>query len=123
MQVKNRNLFSLLAFYTACQATVFGMPIAEAEKFDPSVAVKKIDALVLNHLKSKKLEPNPTVTDEQFLRRAFLSIIGRIPTIKEADQFLQSRTTDKRSVLVRQLLANDNAYTAHHFQFWAMESR
>ena len=119
MQVKNRNLFSLLVCYTVCQTTAFGIPKAEVDKFDPSVAAKKIDELVLDHLKSKKLEPNPTITDEQFSRRAFLSIIGRIPTIKEVDQFIQLRTTDKRSVLVRQLLANDNAYTAHHFQFWA----
>lgn len=110
---------------TAAPLTIFSLCITlvlqnvEATDFDPGPAAKKIDEFVLAHLEAKKLEPNPTITDEQFVRRTYLSIIGRIPTIAESAAFLKSTDSNKHSILIEQLLANDTAYTAYHFQFWA----
>ena len=90
-----------------------------AQAFDSQRAAQKIDALIVSHLKAKNLEPNSTITDDQLVRRTYLAIIGRIPTLAESAAFLSSNNADKHSVLVKRLLANDTAYTAHHFQFWS----
>lgn len=107
-----------MKFPIHCLLLSFAILPAVAD-FDPLPAAQKIDAFVATHLAKEKLMPNPTITDEQFVRRAYLGIIGRIPTIAEADDFLGSSAADKHSALIQQLLANDAGYTAHHFQFWA----
>ena len=59
-------------------------------KLDPWPADQKIDDFLFDRLEKENLQPNPTITDEQFVRRIYLSIIGRIPTIPEANDFLNS---------------------------------
>jgi hypothetical protein len=90
-----------------------------AADFDPRPAAQKIDVFVEAHLQKEQLKPKPTINDETFVRRVYLGIIGRIPTIAEADEFLESDDAEKHSTLIRQLLKNDAGYTAHHYQFWA----
>ncbi len=87
--------------------------------FDPHPAAQKIDDFLNANLKSEDLEPNPLISDDVFLRRVYLSIIGRIPTIVEANNFLHSTSQNKHAILIQKLLSNDAGYTAHHFQFWA----
>lgn len=89
------------------------------ELFDPHPAAQKIDKFLNAHLKSEKIKPNPIISDEVFLRRVYLSIIGRIPTILEANDFINSTSQNKHSILIQKLLSNDAGYTAHHYQFWA----
>ncbi len=105
----------LLTLGIVCTAA----PAFANDPFDHKQAADKVDEFVFAHLKSKKLKPNPTITDGQFVRRTYLSIIGRIPTASESADFLNSSGADTHSALIQQLLANDTAYTAHHFQFWA----
>ena len=116
--MKTRQTLFQLTFCTMCLAAL-GFPAVAAEEFDSKSAARKIDEFVFAHLKSKKLKPNTTITDEQFVRRTYLAIIGRIPTTAESAAFLTSNNADRHSALIQQLLANDTAYTAHHFQFWA----
>ena len=92
---------------------------SETTKFDPLPAAQKIDALLNTYLKNENLNPNPFISDGLFLRRIYLSIIGRIPTILEANSFLNSTSENKHSELIQKLLSNDAGYTAHHYQFWA----
>ena len=89
------------------------------ERFDPRPAAEKIDAFINSNLNRENLQPNPTISDEQFLRRIYLSVIGRIPTILEANNFLNLTTENKHSLLIQELLSNDAGYTAHHYHFWA----
>jgi hypothetical protein len=96
-----------------------GKEIPLFAKFDPRTAARKIDEFIFANLEKNNLPPNEEISDEQFVRRAYLAIIGRIPTIAEADHFHQSTSSDKHSLLIRKLLSNDAGYTAHHYQFWA----
>lgn len=116
--MKTRYPFVRLICFTSVLAAC-GSPLVNAKPFNVPAAAKKIDEFVLAHLTSKQLEPTSTITEEQFVRRTYLAIIGRIPTMDEASDFLSSNNTQKHSELIYQLLANDTAYTAHHFQFWA----
>ena len=61
----------------------------------------------------------PTVcSDAAFLRRAYLDIIGVIPTAAAAQSFLEDKSADKRVKLVDELLARDDDYAANWAPFW-----
>ena len=45
-------------------------------------------------------------TDGEFVRRATLDIIGRIPSLAETESFLKDRSPDRREKLVNRLLAS-----------------
>ena len=107
-----------LRFFFSLGVTLL-LSSVEATEFDPRPAAEKVDSLLNAHLESEGLNPYATISENQFLRRTYLAIIGRVPTIEEADAFIQSSATDKHSRLIQQLLSNDVAYTAHHYQFWA----
>jgi Protein of unknown function (DUF1549)/Protein of unknown function (DUF1553) len=57
--------------------------------------------------------------DATFLRRAFLDVIGVIPTALEANRFGASKSSQaKREKLLDELLARDGEYAAHWTTFW-----
>jgi Protein of unknown function (DUF1549)/Protein of unknown function (DUF1553) len=78
----------------------------------------KIDQLVLAKLTSEKLTPNALTSDEAFVRRVYLDVVGRIPTKAEALEFLESKDAGKRAKLVDKLLDSDG-YVQNYFNFWA----
>lgn len=85
---------------------------------DSTAASKQIDTLLAQGLQKQGIKPNAPVSDEVFLRRAYLTVVGRIPTLDEAKAFLTWQSPDKRAKLVDQLLASDG-YVYHFFNFWA----
>jgi len=81
-------------------------------------AAKKIDELVTDGYVANSVKPNPVTDDEVFLRRAYLQIAGRIPTLDEAKAFLASRDAYKRYKLIDDLLESDG-YVSHQYNYWA----
>lgn len=79
---------------------------------------QQIDQLVERNYRKHGIKPNPKVADELFVRRAYLDIIGRIPTTAEAQQFLRSDSSAKRGKLVSYLLKSDG-HVSHAYNFWA----
>lgn len=58
------------------------------------------------------------ISDEVFLRRIYLDVAGRIPTLEEATAFLKDSQPDRRAQLIDQLLASD-AHVSHFYNYWA----
>ena len=54
--------------------------------------------------KKAGVKPAKLAGDDEFLRRAYLDLLGRIPNVQEARAFLQTREKDKRDKLVTYLL-------------------
>ncbi len=79
---------------------------------------QRIDSLIAANLKQQKLEPNAPIDDATFLRRTYLSIAGRIPTIEEAEAFHSAKYPNKRERLIEDLL-NSDAFASHFYNFWA----
>jgi hypothetical protein len=92
--------------------------LANLSSADVQKAANAIDKLVLANLQAHKMKPNPIVDDAVFLRRTYLQIIGRIPSLPETKEFLESRSPDKRTKLVSKLLGS-YGYVSHHFNYWA----
>ena len=75
-------------------------------------AAKRIDALVAAHHAKSKAQKPALVGDERFLRRAYLTAIGRIPTVEEAAEFLADKNPHKRANLVAALVQSPG-YASH----------
>jgi len=74
-----------------------------------------IDKMVTRKLSELGVKP-VLCSDAVFLRRAFLDVIGTLPTAKEAREFLQDQDKNKRNALIDRLLERDEfAY------YWAMK--
>lgn len=78
----------------------------------------KIDELVEKNYEKFKVTPNAEVSDETFLRRAYLDISGAIPTLKQAETFLDGRDPQKRARLIDMLL-NSRGYASHTYNYWS----
>jgi mono/diheme cytochrome c family protein len=77
-----------------------------------------IDRILDADRNTRRLEPLPTIDDAQFLRRAYLDLIGLLPTPEQTKVFLADRTEDKRERLIRSLLDKDLEYAEHWLTFW-----
>jgi hypothetical protein len=64
-----------------------------------------VDTLVANKLKKLRIAPSGVCSDEDFVRRAYIDIVGLVPTAEEHDRFLASTEPDKRAKLIDELLA------------------
>ncbi len=87
---------------------------------DPNLAqaAAQIDMLVEAGLKKVEQKPNPLASDEQFVRRVFLDLAGRIPTREEALEFINDPSVSKRAKVIDRLLKSDG-YTSHMFNYFA----
>jgi hypothetical protein len=76
----------------------------------------KIDDLVFARLKQLGIQPANLCSDAVFLRRAYLDVIGTVPTAREANQFLRDPDPHKRAALIDQLLERPE-----FADYWAMK--
>ncbi len=76
----------------------------------------KIDELVFARLKQLGIRPAYLCSDEVFVRRVYLDVIGTLPTPDEVRQFLQDISPRKRAALVDRLLERDE-----YADYWAMK--
>ena len=61
---------------------------------------------------------NPMANDEQFVRRVYLDIVGRIPNYAETMQFIQDSNPNKRAKLIDMLL-DSPGYNSNTFNYFA----
>ncbi len=86
-------------------AQVLVVPKGLDFKFPDVEAKNYIDELVYNKLKKLRIEPSGVVADNKFLRRLYLDIIGRLPTVQELKDFESDISTGKRERIIDELLA------------------
>jgi hypothetical protein len=79
---------------------------------------ERVDELIQNQLHTQQQKFNPLASDEIFVRRAYLNISGRIPTMDETTKFLKSKNQNKRAALIDELLQSDG-YVSRQYNFWA----
>src|SRR5262249_25061489 len=84
-----------------------GAPIPQVALIDPAIEAGGGQA---------GIKPARPATDEEFLRRAYLDLLGRIPNVAEARAFLAARESGKRQKLVEHLLNHPD-----YAQNWATQ--
>jgi len=90
---------------------------AEPAGRDAQRLAEKIDQHIARRWAEARVEPAPRADDAEFLRRAYLDLAGRIPTVEQTRSFLEDRRPDKRARLVEQLLASPR-YATHFANVW-----
>ncbi|WP_395717793.1 DUF1549 domain-containing protein [Prosthecobacter sp.] len=87
---------------------------------DPNLAqaAARIDMLVDGGLKKAGQKPNPLASDEQFVRRVFLDLAGRIPTREETLEFINDTSVSKRAKVIDRLL-NSPGFASHLFNYFS----
>ncbi len=77
----------------------------EAES--PAVPQTQVDKFVLARLQKLGIQPAHACSDGVFVRRVYLDVIGKLPSAKEAQDFIKDTAPDKRPALIDRLLARD----------------
>ncbi|WP_372722022.1 DUF1549 domain-containing protein, partial [Novipirellula sp.] len=75
-----------------------------------------VDELASVKLKQLQYLPSQTCSDDEFLRRVSLDVLGILPSIEETKSFLADTGEDKRQRLVDSLLERDE-----FAKFWALK--
>jgi hypothetical protein len=76
-----------------------------------------VDDALRDAWQKQEITPAKPVADGRFLRRAYLDIVGRIPTLEELTAFLSDPSLDKRSKAIDALLAGAE-YAKHWTRYW-----
>jgi hypothetical protein len=76
----------------------------------------RIDELVFERLKRSGIKPAQLCSDAVFVRRAYLDVIGTLPTAQEARAFLSDPDFNRRSALIDRLLEREE-----FAEYWAMK--
>ena len=107
------NKLSLLS------ALFIGLTLIVPVQAAPSsqVVAREVDAALAAALFSESTDLAPRSSDEVFQRRAWLDLVGDIPTPEEAIGFLLDPSEDKRERLIDELLAN-RSYGQNWARYW-----
>jgi hypothetical protein len=97
--------FVMARFHTYTVGVPF-IVLPKGLKFDfPKVTENNyIDALINAKLKKLRIAPSELCSDEAFLRRVYVDIIGVLPTPEEYTRFMSDPAPNKREKLVDELL-------------------
>ncbi|MEK9986420.1 MAG: DUF1549 domain-containing protein, partial [Opitutae bacterium] len=80
--------------------------------------VHPLDRILDTYLKEKKLTVPAPASARTFARRAYLDLIGILPTPEQLNTFIKDDSPDKRAKLIEQLLAEDVSFADHWLTFW-----
>jgi hypothetical protein len=78
---------------------------------------KDIDGMIKSKWKENGIKPSDSSTDEEFLRRLYLDLTGRIPNAKEVKSFLEDNSDNKRAKKIDELIASDE-YGEYFADVW-----
>ncbi len=117
----------MLRFWVALAVLVPAVAVADdkplsTNKSDVPKPVRRIAAAIDQHLaddwQARKITPAPRADDEEFCRRAYLDVLGRIPKVAEVRAFADDTDPAKRGKLIDTLLAKPGyaANTAAHLR-------
>ena len=100
------NAISILILTAALASAATGKPpVLPFETRAGLTSHGRIDDLAFDQWKRLGIQPANPCSDEVFVRRAFLDVIGTLPTPEEASQFLADQDPNMRGVLIDRLLA------------------
>ena len=115
-------MFRLVSWLGVCCALVTASPVGAVAP--PASAYAGADDLarrIDRHLESAwatgRITPAAPAEESEWLRRVYLDLAGRIPTVQETRSFLADRREDRRSRLVEKLLDGPR-FTSHFATVW-----
>jgi mono/diheme cytochrome c family protein len=77
-----------------------------------------VDRFLSAYFTKHGITPPAPVDDRTFARRAYLDVVGLLPTPTELQAFLDDPRPNRREALVQTLLADNARYAQHALTFW-----
>lgn len=77
-----------------------------------------IDIWVNEYFKKNEIEWKSQIDERTFLRRIYLDIVGLLPTASQIIAFGKDKNPDKRAILIKNLLQQNDEYAQHWLTFW-----
>lgn len=113
------SLLVIIVWLAACAGRPWSESEGETETRTEAHAstLERLDAALARSWTEAGIEPSAPASDAEFLRRASLDLIGRVPTQAEVERFLADEAPDKRAKLVDALLT-DAAWAEHWAGLW-----
>jgi hypothetical protein len=101
-------------------------PVISVKEIDRGTTARKsvtdaadaIDTILESEWSAAGIASGEGLTDEQFVRRVYLDLGGRIPRLDEAKAFFGKSGQQKRIDLIDDLLTSPD-YVSHFYNFWA----
>ena len=81
------------------------------------VLISFINERIRAEWKAEGIEASPAADDAEWVRRVYLDIVGHIPPVSDAEEFLNDKDPNKRSVLIDRLL-DDPGYVRNWTTIW-----
>ncbi len=83
----------------------------------PKTVIAYINKRIQQRWQEEEVTPSPQATDEEWIRRIYLDLTGKIPSPNVVDTFVRNKQTDKRTLLVDHLLGSPD-YVSHFTTVW-----
>ncbi len=93
-------------------------PLPDSEPLPDRQIVAFVNAELQRTWREYDLQPAGAATDEEWCRRVFLRVLGRIPTVEELQRFARDESPARRERLVDRLLS-DSEYSEQLAEHWA----
>ncbi len=106
-----------VGLFANCDVNIPMPGAVPASRYDELPRSNFIDQHVWTKLKKLGLLPSGPAGDATFLRRAFIDVIGRLPTVDECRQFFSDPSKGKREQLVARLVDRPE-YADHWANQW-----
>ena len=107
--------WALVTFALVCDRLGAQSPDQRAR--DVAASAEAIDQAVAAKWNARGVKPTHATDDAEFLRRSYLDLSGRIPTVAEVRAFFNDQSTDKRQRAVDRLLQHPR-YVEHFTAVW-----
>ncbi len=102
---KQGEAFIMARFETYTVGTHFiVLPKGLDFKWNEVAANNYVDKLMYKKFKKLRIQPSELCTDEEFLRRVYLDVVGVLPSVEEYQAFIDDKDPKKRDNLVDNLL-------------------
>lgn len=82
----------------------------------PEIAGNYIDKHIADKLNRLRIVPSELCTDEEFLRRVYIDVVGLLPTEEQYTEYMEDDAPDKRARLIDSLLERKE-----FSEIWAMK--
>ena len=100
------KLCGLIAILSAITANAQGKKVTIDSNFKLKAA-EQIDSLINQSIRKKGLPIPEATNDEKYLRRIYLTVAGRIPSLEEIIRYKKNRSPYKREIIAQQLINSD----------------
>lgn len=101
--------------------TSWGADETEFSTGSNEVLIKEINRLIRRSWDDNLIKPSEVASDAEWLRRVYLDVVGHIPPMDVAEQFIKSKDPAKRSKVIDQLV-DDPDYVRNWTTIWTNHS-